>query len=299
MRWFSLKIKTNHLKPPFSLLYTCILFCFSIDTVDKSLKKTDFSGTGGFLLDNLNAANLMTSSITSCGNQMADVNDRTILPHQRSRPPPMSPAPPPPSHLPTSSFKYLTRNENFELKSLMLDSDSSYNPRQCMDMSKSVFVTSSNFYPNNLPSAVTSLSSSPVFHTMMNCKGHNVVVNNSFPKSHLLLTTSSSTRTSVTVGVSSNKSIGTVNRIDNLTNHEMSNYLLQSAILNGLKREPPSGGSVHDGTDGKNDCLLLFFPSFNYSLFIYLFAHLFLNKISLEYFCFLKSYCFCSTENSM
>ncbi|CAH8486893.1 unnamed protein product [Schistosoma curassoni] len=224
----------------------------SMNTVDKSLKKTDFSGTGGFLLDNLNAANLMTSSITSCGNQMADVNDRTNLPHQRSRPPPMSPAPPPPSHLPTSSFKYLTRNENFELKSLMLDSDSIYNPRQCIDMSKSVFVTSSNFYPNNLPSAVTSLSSSPVFHTMMNCKGHNVVVNNSFPKSHLLLTTSSSTRTSVTVGVSSNKSIGTVNRIDNLTNHEMSNYLLQSAILNGLKREPPSGGSVHDGTDDES-----------------------------------------------
>ncbi|XP_018649459.1 hypothetical protein Smp_196920 [Schistosoma mansoni] len=231
----------------------------SMNTVDKSLKKTGFSGTGGFLLDNLNTASLMTSSITSCGNQVIDVNveqlqysDRTTLPHQRSRPPPMSPAPPPPSNIPISSFQYFTRNENFELKSLMLDSDNSYNHRQFIDnMSKSVFVTSSNFYPNNLPSVVTSLSSSPVFCTMINCKGHDVVVNNSLPKSHLLLATPSSTGT-VTVGVSSNKSIGTVNRMDNLTNHEMSNYLLQSSILNGLKREPPSGGSVHDGTDDES-----------------------------------------------
>ncbi|KAK4473510.1 hypothetical protein MN116_002872 [Schistosoma mekongi] len=239
----------------------CNIISCNSDTTDKTLKKNGFNVvTGGFLLDNLNAANLMTSSYSnSCWNQKIDVNvehcrdnfsDKRIPQYNRSRPPPLSPAPPPPAlHL--SSSKYLTGNETFESRSLMSENDdmlNNSNRRQHADnMSKSVCLTSSYFHPNN-PSPPPPLFSPPVCHTKVHRKNHNVVMDNSIPYPHLLL--SSPTNGDIAVAASSlNKSIGELDVADHLTNQETSNCLLQTAVLNGLKREPPSGGSMHGGTD--------------------------------------------------
>ncbi|KAH8850087.1 Protogenin [Schistosoma japonicum] len=238
----------------------CNIISCNSDTTDKTLKKNGFNVvTGSFLLDNLNTTNLMTSSYTnSCENRKIDINvehcrdnfsDKRIS-HNRSRPPPLSPAPPPPaSHLSTS--KYLTANDNFELRSLMSENDdmlNNNNRRQHTDnMSKSVCLASSYFHPNN-PSPLPPLFSPPVCHTKVHRRNHSVVVDNSFSYPHLLL--SSPTNGDIAVATSAlNKSIGELDDADHLTNQETSNCLLQTAILNGLKREPPSGGSMHGGTD--------------------------------------------------
>nr|CAH8825906.1 unnamed protein product [Trichobilharzia regenti] len=201
---------------------------------DKSLKKGNHL-SGGFLLDNLHSTPLTTSPNVTNDNRVMDninfeQNNKRTGVQLASRPPPMSPAPPPPP-------KYLTRNENFELRSLISSNDENNNNQQStMDI-----LSKSYYYPVHRNMNCTEYPVSPSCHTIMNHTNHDVVVDNaSFANPHLLLLTSSCTDKSM---------IDSPGLMENSTNHKDSNYLLQSAMLNGLKREPPSGGSMHGGTD--------------------------------------------------
>ncbi|CAH8828422.1 unnamed protein product [Trichobilharzia szidati] len=205
---------------------------------DKNLKKGNLSG--GFLLDNLHSTPLTTSpNVTNDNHRVMDVNfeqnvKRTGVQLFPSRPPPMSPAPPPPP-------KYLTRNENFELRSLISSNDennnNNINNQQSVDM-----LSKSYYYPvHRNMNCLDYPVSSPSCHTIMNHTNNHDddVVDSSFANPHLLLTSSCTDKSM----------IDSSGLMENATNHKDSSYLLQSAMLNGLKREPPSGGSMHGGTD--------------------------------------------------
>ncbi|CAH8467919.1 unnamed protein product [Heterobilharzia americana] len=209
----------------------------SFGTTDKSLKKENFGTTGGFLLDNLHSTPLMISSNTISGHRLANKNfenvERPSIQYP-SRPPPMSPAPPPPP-------KYLTTNENFELRSLTSNSDGmrnihTDNKRHVDIPSKSALLTSSTYYPAHQKISCVDYPISPSCHTIMNHSNSGIIMDGSFSNPRLLLSSYA------------DEHVGASEIVDSLT-HEDSCYLLQSAIINGLKREPPSGGSMHGGTD--------------------------------------------------